>query len=169
MFHILKAKFTDVQVTSPKARDRAGIPSPVWKHLVPVYLLRTIPCCSTAGVAWRPPHPPQAGSACPGTPLFPPQRQLGRSNPKPGRRPGISSLSPQVTDQVRGQYCLSQACEIFPRADHTMQLQSHPFPKEAELGKDASSVPPPFQRKRSQTTRKEMREGLTLCPSPMTR
>lgn len=114
---------------------------------MPVYLLSTVPCCSTAGVVWRPPHPPRAGSACPGTPLFPPQRQLGRSNPKPGNRPGISSLSPQVTDppavQVRGQHCLSQACEIFPRADRTMLLKSHPFPKEAELGKDVSCAPPP--------------------------
>lgn len=139
---------------------------------MPVYLLSTVPCCSTAGVVWRPPHPPRAGSACPGTPLFPPQRQLGRSNPKPGNRPGISSLSPQVTDPPAVQVRDNIACPKLVRSsqEQIAPCCSNPIPSQRRqsLGR-MFPVHLPLPREKVPDPGKEMRKGLTLCPSPMTR
>lgn len=170
MFHIPKTTFLRLKSLPPKPGIEQELPLQCGRTWC---LLRTVPCYSTAGVAWRPPHPLQAGSACPGTPLFPPQRQLGRSDPKPGSRPGISSLSPQVTDppavQVRGQCCQSQACEIFPksRSHHAAPIPS--FPKAGRAWEGCFLCTSSLPREKLPDPKKETKEGLTLCPSPMTR
>lgn len=159
----------------------------------------TVPCCSTAGVEWRPSHPPQVGSACPRTLLFPPLTQLGRNSPKPRSRPESSLHVPlggptQPAVPVRGQCCLFQLqctrpaspklTRTSPSADPPTALPSHSLLKggraqdgyfltctaETKLALPVHFYPPKEKGPRPQREAgPERNEGLTLCPSPMTR
>ena len=154
-----------------------------------------VPCCSTAGVEWRPPHPPQAGPACPRTLLFPPPTQLGRNSPKPRSRPESSLCVPSRSAvPARGQrspFQLQRPRPAGPRltrtspgADPTIPLQSHPLPegcraREGTFPTCRGEMKPPLflhllpargkgPRPQGEAA-SEGDEGLTLCPSPMTR
>lgn len=196
--------FSESRATSPKAGDQPGIlsPSSVCVERLGAHLLgqdpvrwagSAVPCCNTAGVEWRPSHPPQAGSACPRTLPFPPLTQLGRNSPKPRSRPESSLRVPlggliQPAVPVRGQCCpfqqhletcWPQANENFPKSRshrpspipffaQRRQSSRWTFPDSHSRNKAGPTcAPPPSQGKRSQTPEggnAGRRRGLYLVP-----
>lgn len=183
--------FSESQVISPKAKDQAGILSPSSARVEQLgadslgqagarWAGSAVPCCSTAGVEWRPSHPPQVGSACPRTLLFPPRTQLGRKSPKPRSRTESSLCVPsKPAIPVRGQCCPFQLqytrpagpklTRTSPGADPTVLLQSHSLPKGGRA-RDGSfltwtwlALPPHFHPRKKKVPRPQRESRALPC------